>query len=303
MRFIDTSSLVLPDGWEAKAKAALAEVATLDAAERAKAINARAAIWAELKPALQVLSHNKCWYCESVDRRSDNAVDHFRPKNSVKGSARFPAAPGHAGYWWLAFNPRNYRFSCTFCNSIRKSVAGTSGGKQDYFPLWDEGHRDRLPEDDRDLDLRLGLAEDALDLELPILLDPTNLADTDALWFEDSGGVVPRPRRPGEPDSSYECWKARADESIDYYHLRHPDIIEARQLLAREILAFAREADKWLGRLEQGVPGARAELNCKMKLLRKRLQAESEYSAAAHCVLRGMRGVSRVAEVLLEQPH
>jgi hypothetical protein len=303
MRFIDTSSLVLPEGWEERAKAALAAVAALDAAERAKAINARSAIWAELKPALQALSHNKCWYCESVDRRSDNAVDHFRPKNSAKGSARFPANTAHPGYWWLAFDHRNYRFCCTFCNSLRKSAAGTSGGKQDYFPLWDEGHRDRLAEDDRDLELRVRLAEDALDLELPILLDPTNLDDTDALWFEDSGRVVPRPQRPGEPDASYECCKARAEESIVYYHLRHPDIAEARQLLAQEIRRFPREADKWLRRFEQGVPGARADLNCKMKLLRKRLQAESEYSAAAHCVLRGMLGSSRVAEVLLGQPH
>ena len=31
MRYVDTSSLVLPDGWEARAKAALAEVAALEA--------------------------------------------------------------------------------------------------------------------------------------------------------------------------------------------------------------------------------------------------------------------------------
>ncbi|WP_295439079.1 hypothetical protein [uncultured Thiodictyon sp.] len=302
MRYVDTSSLVLPDGWEARAKAALAEVAALEPGKRAEAINKRSAIWADLKAGLAALSHGKCWYCESRNERSDNAVDHFRPKNSVKGSARFPAAPGHPGYWWLAFNPHNYRFSCTFCNSIRHSIAATVGGKQDYFPLWDEGHRDRLAEDDRDLELRVRMAEDALDLEMPILLDPTNLADIGALWFEDSGRVVPRPQRAGESDAGYECCKARAEESIVYYHLRHPDITEARQLLAREIRRFAREADKWLDRLEQGLPGARAELNCKMKLLKTKLKPDSEYSAAANCVLRGMRGSSRVAEVLLEQP-
>lgn len=289
MRFIDTTGLMLPDGWEEKARAALAAVADLEAAQRAAAISARAAIWAELKPRLQALSHKKCWYCESLDLRSDNAVDHFRPKNSVKGSARFPLGSAHPGYWWLAFDYHNYRFCCTFCNSIRKGAAGATGGKQDWFPVWDEGHRACSATDDQDK-------------ELPILLDPTNRADIGALWFDESGRAVPRPQRPGEPDEGYRCWKERAEESIAYYHLNHPDIREARQLLAQRVRRLAKEADKWLDRFDRGEPGAHAELAVKLDLLAQARKPDSEYSAAAHCVLRGMRGSSRVAEVLLEQP-
>jgi hypothetical protein len=287
MRLVDVSRLILPAGWQERARAALEAIAALDSAERAKAINQRSAIWAELKPALKGLSHNKCWYCESKDLRSDNAVDHFRPKNSVKGTERFPAASGHPGYWWLAFDYTNYRFSCTICNSIRKSAGGTSGGKQDCFPLFDEQHRAKCDHDDTDE-------------ELPLLLDPTNPADLGALWFDDSGTAVPRPKKPGESDVSYERWRARAEESIALYHLNHPDIKEARHRLAQQIRQLANDTDKWLRRAESGVPVAHAELGVKLGQLRRALDADSEYSATGYCVLRGLRGSSPAAEAVLE---
>lgn len=288
MRFIDIGRLNLPEGWEKKAREALEAVEALDPGQRAKAINARSAIWSELKPALQALSHNKCWYCESVDLRSDNAVDHFRPKNSVKGSARFPANGAHPGYWWLAFDYRNYRFSCTFCNSIRKSAEGTSGGKQDYFPLWEEGNRAMSKMDDPDQ-------------ELPILLDPTNLADIGALWFDDSGFAVPQPKRPGESDEEIQVRRDRAEESIKYYHLNHPDIQEARAALARQLRELLENAEKWLRRAAKNDARAREQLAYAMKQVMKALNPDAPYSAAARCVLRGMRGTSQVAELLLEQ--
>jgi uncharacterized protein (TIGR02646 family) len=289
MRFIDMSDLPLPVDWQARAKAALEAVAALEPEARAKAINAQAKIWAELKPVLAKLSHNKCWYCESLNERSDNAVDHFRPKNSVKGSTRFPLSGAHPGYWWLAFDHRNYRFCCTFCNSIRKSAEGTAGGKQDCFPLWDEAQRARSATDDQDK-------------ELPILLDPTNPADAGALWFDETGRVSPRPRRPGESDAVYSRWKARAEESIAAYHLNHPDLQEARLRLARDIRWLAKEADKWLDRMDKGEAGAHAEFKEKLRLLARQRQANAQYSTAVHCVLRGLRGSSPAVEVLLELP-
>src|SRR5690242_2141799 len=64
-----------------------------------------AAIWAELRDQMSPLSSGKCWYCESRENRSDVAVDHFRPKGEVE------ECPTHPGYWWLAFDPSNYRFA------------------------------------------------------------------------------------------------------------------------------------------------------------------------------------------------
>src|SRR5215472_15041330 len=116
MRYIDISELArkLPNGWQERAGEVLNSVRALAYDQRAAAINQHGDVWSNLKQPLQELSFNKCWYCESIEIRSDNAVDHYRPKSRVNGE------PQHHGYWWLAFDWKNYRFSCTFCNSLRK---------------------------------------------------------------------------------------------------------------------------------------------------------------------------------------
>ena len=133
---------------------------------RHKAINAKSDVWHAAKDALRLASHGKCWYCESRQDRSDMPVDHFRPKNRVL------EAPGHPGYWWLAFDWRNYRYSCTYCNSKRRDIeGGTEGGKRDHFPVipppphaWcDTDPQDRAklldPTDDSDTKLLTFLAK------------------------------------------------------------------------------------------------------------------------------------------------
>ena len=102
---------------------------------RAKAINAKSNVWAEAKKAFQNIIGCKCWYCEMEATRFDQPVDHFRPKNSVA-----ECDGKHDGYWWLAFDWKNYRLACTFCNSLRRSE-DTVGGKQDRFPLIDPSKR------------------------------------------------------------------------------------------------------------------------------------------------------------------
>ena len=94
-------------------------------------------IWRELKDRLGELLHDKCWFCETQIDRSDNAVDHFRPKKAVSGTAN-----PHAGYRWLAFALENFRYSCTYCNSRRvDQIGGTAGGKANLFPLVNETKR------------------------------------------------------------------------------------------------------------------------------------------------------------------
>ncbi|HWO33074.1 MAG TPA: hypothetical protein VNO32_30120, partial [Candidatus Acidoferrum sp.] len=106
------------------------EIDKLDLEARHKAINARSSVWRSAEQALRLASHGKCWYCESSQDRSDKPVDHFRPKNKVF------EAEGHPGYWWLAFDWTNYRYSCTYCNSKRRDIEGrTEGGKHDHFPI------------------------------------------------------------------------------------------------------------------------------------------------------------------------
>lgn len=203
MRYIDLAHAEreVPGTWRAKALAALTEVrAASTKEERRKALEKHAHLWGEVKSILRKESHRKCWYCESRENRSDCAVDHFRPKGGVEG------CPNHEGYWWLAFDFTNYRYSCTYCNSSRfDRVRGSRGGKQNHFPL--------LNPDERVFD------EGDTGLERPMLLDPTRAADTILLYFREDG--VPEPRHSGEKGM-------RAQESIEVYHLHHTDLIEAR---------------------------------------------------------------------------
>ena len=86
---------------------------------RKVAITAKNTLWSDLSDLLAEQSNGKCWYCESKELRSDNPIDHFRPKGKVV------ECPGHQGYWWLAFDWSNYRYACTFCNSRRVEAEST----------------------------------------------------------------------------------------------------------------------------------------------------------------------------------
>jgi hypothetical protein len=287
MRYIDTADFEPPEDWIRQAEEALRDIAALTPAERAKAINKRNELWKALKPGLMALSDDKCWYCESKDLRSDNAVDHFRPKNNVKGSERFPLVDDHPGYWWLAFDYTNYRFSCTLCNSIRKDLDGTTGGKQDYFPLMDEERRCI----DRDGNL---------EEEQPVLLDPTRVLDVGALCFDDAGKAAPRAKRLAESDAAYRQWEDRASESIRFYHLNHHAIVEARYSRIRYIRRVANKADKSLDRMQRNVAGAEAEVQGWLEELKQAISPKSEYSAAVISILKGMRETSAAAYAVLD---
>jgi uncharacterized protein (TIGR02646 family) len=239
MRHISIDDLILPDGWEGRAKEALkrATAATTDA-DRSKAITDHSLVWRELKVALSNLSHRKCWYCEARQDRSDNNVDHFRPKNAVAGE------DNHPGYWWLAFDKSNYRYSCTFCNCRRLDVStGLAGGKQDYFPLIDLNTRISLPGAD-------------IAAERPELLDPTVLADTRLLYFETDGRAVPASEA-GDKDNY-----RRAIVSIRLYHLNHTNLSRARKRLYRRIEQLITDGDVYFkpGPIDDRVEHARARV-------------------------------------------
>ncbi|MCX8568789.1 hypothetical protein [Aminobacter sp. MET-1] len=163
MRHVDIEELKLPKGWKARAEAA------------AKAVDAGgdpedyANVWRVLKDRLaDLLPEKKCWYCEVAVDRADNAVDHYRPKGRVSDAAK-----EHKGYRWLAFEPSNFRYSCTWCNSRRKGV-DTAGGKGDRFPLVYEPDR-RYSKTD-------------VGPERPALLDPCDLDDWKLLGCRQESG-------------------------------------------------------------------------------------------------------------------
>lgn len=276
MRYIDMRDLQIDAGWVASANAAMDAVRRAAADKRSDAINRHQEVWKNLKDKLRALSYDKCWYCESIDPRSDNAVDHYRPKGNVKG-----AEPPHTGYWWLAFDWKNYRFCCTYCNSLRTSAAGT-GGKQDYFPLWQEDARAKSETDD-------------LDNELPLLLDPTRVTDVRLIAFSEDGSVGP-----ADPNTRSREYRM-ADESITRYHLKHPTLAERRAFRLREVLGWVHEADKNLARhAKQPNPQALVTAEARLQDIRGAVSHRAVYSMAVKHLLSGIAHKSDAARKVLD---
>lgn len=254
MRYIDIDELVLPDGW--LEKAATASAAVVAGANP----DDHSAVWRELKDALaDLFPHKKCWYCESPVDRADNAVDHFRPKGKVSDAAR-----PHNGYRWLSFEPKNYRYACTFCNSRRKDVEnGTTGGKGDRFPLIVEA--DRL------------YAPGPLKQEKPALLDPCDLNDCELIGCkQENGQPCPTSQDPLE--------KQRAEISISIYHLNYEPTCKQRHAAAVSLMA-----DIALAKQLFGQPGMDEHFTVVAKKIKRAIKHQAPFSGDMIFLLRGQR--------------
>jgi len=231
MRFIraeDIQQIQLPADWEANVRAAeeaVAFLANADREDRGREIDRFAATtWSAVKTELAKLNFDKCWYCDCRQDRSDNAVDHFRPKKKVTDD------PLHPGYWWLAFRLGNFRYSCTFCNSTRiDKTTGESRGKQNNFPV--------VPP------FRQMVPGEEWQNEVPLLLDPTNDQDIGLLtWKVD-----------GKPDARFvqlqhERWWQKATISIRVYHLDHAKLNALRRTIYSDINMKIRDGDLYFSR-------------------------------------------------------
>ncbi|WP_315757893.1 MULTISPECIES: hypothetical protein [unclassified Bradyrhizobium] len=268
MRFIDQQYIPakLPNDWEARAAVALAEVADAAPEDRSATISKHGDLWRELAPILASLSHRKCWYCEGRENRSDKAVDHFRPKaKPVEADAQ------HPGYWWQAFAWRNYRYSCTFCNSRRVDpVEGTGGGKHNHFPLFDEGAR--------------AFDDAGIPGEAPILLDPTRRTDTTLLYYSDEGRAQPRAQK-----DQYPVHWTRADVSIRLFHLNHKDSVEERLDLFNRIKKLVDTGRVCFDDWKAGNAAAEAGYDLVVGELQSLMQERAEFSAAARDMVLGFR--------------
>src|SRR2546428_8652099 len=195
MRYINRDHLRFPNGWLRKAQAIYDSIKCLSYEERSRVIDSRRAqqIWKELKAALAALSNGKCWYCE--EHTSFGDVDHFHPKSKVE------YCDDHPGYWWLAFDWKNYRFACPGCNRLNTdNETGTVGGKSCRFPLW--------------VNQRRAYSESDMLYEEPMLLDPVVGTDPRLLTFDEDGTAWPARNK----ETSYKEYQ-RAQISIEIYHL------------------------------------------------------------------------------------
>lgn len=274
MRYINNRFLKLPAGWAGTANAAKQAVESIESVEsRKKAITQKSAVWSALKDALADLSNDKCWYCEIKQERSDNAVDHFRPKNRVADTD-----PVHEGYWWLAFKDTNFRYSCTFCNSQRKNPeTSETEGKGDKFPLLPDSVRAKSPSEEED--------------ESPVLLDPCKSQDPLLLDFRENG----------EPCAKYpnhRIKKLRAEESIKLYHLDHPGLIEQRRILAAKIKSWISSANRLYERCDTGDPAIEQAFDEIAYNLADAMSEKAELSIFAKKIIKGFRNFDWVEELI-----
>ena len=257
MRYINLDRLVLPDGWLKLAADAADAVSNGDDPDK------YSDVWRQLKNAMASLFNSKCWYCETAVPRSDNAIDHFRPKGRVSD-----AANPHAGYRWLAFDRTNFRYACTFCNSRRKGLdGGTAGGKADRFPLLDESKR--------------VYASGSLADERPALLDPCDISDWRLLGCKRENGQ-PCPAGEGSVD------RTRAEISIEIYHLQHEPTCKLRHAEAMKLLLNIEEA-KGLFDLSQSDPGQETAFKRAAKRILTAIDLNSPFSGDMRFLLGGER--------------
>lgn len=210
MRFVDLKKIKIPEEWLKKAEKLQAELELLDTLEKKMSHIDKNEIWQD-KAIFKVLSEimdGKCWYSEAKELMSDRDVDHFRPKKKAKNADQTE----RDGYWFLAYDWENYRFSSIYSNRLRKdknSEENTAYGKGTYFPL----KTGNMP----------AISKAKIADERPFLIDPTVKSEAALISFNVFGKVVPSvPKK-----FSWEV--SRVTMSVDFYHLNHGPLKEARK--------------------------------------------------------------------------
>jgi uncharacterized protein (TIGR02646 family) len=257
-----------PQEWRKRLSAAEAELRNPPSGKtRAQVIAKYSDLWSDVKDRYRELSHEKCWYCETKTDRMRGDIDHYRPKGAVTGT-------NHPGYWWLAFEWRNWRFACELCNSrLIDRTTGMVGGKGSHFPLLDaEIHRIKDKCDYEDYD-------DLLE-EDPILLDPVEREDPELLIFRSDGR--PSPATENENTDDYR----RAKISIEIYHLNHSKLNRERRKIYYRVRDLVKDYRRYQSKWEREHDrSARALARKAMSELGDMITPGAEYSASARAYL------------------
>jgi len=255
MRYIPFGDEKPSDEWLATAAGLLNQLRMAkDVEARNRIIDTNANVWGQLKDWLMSFSHRKCWYSEAKDCFSHFEVEHYRPKKSAKDSD----GTVHDGYWWLAFDWKNFRV----CGNAGNRKKGT------FFPLRDGCKRCPPGGDYR--------------LEFPKLLDPANTHDPSLLAFSMDGRAVPAP-------GIKNAWeRSRAEYTIERCNLEFPPLMEKRKTVWNECWNRIQEYREELSKIDADELNvlARERVEQAAKQVLKLLQKESELSAVARaCVI------------------
>ncbi len=245
MRYIPLFENTPPLDWLDKAAKYQAEIeaaGTLE--EKHVLIDRYSSHWGNLKKWLLELSTGKCWYSEAKEIFSHYHVEHFRPKKKALNLDKAE----REGYWWLAFDWKNYRIS--------GSVANCKKGN--YFPLKEQHAataNDRNIEDER-----------------YYFLDPADRDDPSLISFNELGELI--------HFEGADAWEQERVEKTRYFlNLDFSPLKEARRkvwaLCCRKIKEYQSEAEK------SESATRRANIKSIFKFLREMINEKEELSSVA----------------------
>lgn len=221
-------------------------IAEKDPIKRNKIIDKHAKLWGELKDFLSALSYEKCWYTESKNAGAYCHVDHFRPKKQAIDEL----GKDKGGYWWLAFDWMNYRYSGPAANVKKKS----------FFQV----HLNNA--------LNYG---DNVKKEQILFLDPINFTDPDHLAFDNEG--MAQPKSSDKESVNF----IRAEYSIRRLNINYYKLVERRKEFYREATGKILEIEKLLKEEDINADYDRQQnISNLMKSLWLMCCSNAEYSAA-----------------------
>lgn len=215
-------------------------------------IKSNESLWGELKQHFSDILKRKCWYSESVNDFAHSHVDHFRPKSRAIDEN----GNDQGGYWWLAFNWRNYRF------------AGPAGNvrKKDYFHV--NSNKANAP-------------ADSLENEDIRFLDPTEPDDPGKLKFSNEGIISPKSNNVNSREY------IQSEYTIRRLNLNLIGLIEGRKDKYRRTARLIRQIEQLLSLQSVKYDAARRQsIRAKQIELFKLASRFSEYSAAVKYCLR-----------------
>lgn len=270
MRYINIQDVIadLPTGATTALNTKHQKVVAGNNQLRLNTIDGGNSTWGRTKATLERASKRKCWYTESKNPGCVNDVDHFRPKGKKEDNA----GNTEYWYWFLAFDPENYRLSCQFANRPNfNPILNGTGGKHNHFPL---------------LSGQIyATAKAGIATENQVLLDPCNEDDCNLLQFQPDGRPVV-----SNVHSANAIAVLRVEQSKLLLNLDFPTFNEDRESLYNRIKQLVERGDKY------GAGPARTDIQDD---LRELMHQDSQYSKAAECYVRCFRDREWVEELLV----
>lgn len=274
MIFINPNKIAPPQEWVAEAENLSRELAEKPPEERGGFIDSkREATWGHpaLLQALRDVAGNKCWYSEVPLEGADPNVDHFRPKGRVRevdGDLQ-PTRQTWPGYWWWAFEFRNFRLSSAHANQ-RRVDEETQGGKSDFFPVIGARAADNL-------------AYDLVEEEV-LALDPCSASDVSLLWFDPLGA----PSCSNWRRTSSGVDQRRVKATIWLYHLDKQELKRRRANHITDVQTDLRNANTEYKLWKESGGGVRAKsaFDRRVNDIKKKLEDSAEFASAKRCAVR-----------------